>query len=250
MTRRTKIILALGLAVWNRPTNICLAVPLVLYVFRHHRPAFARFIALAAIPAGLLVAYSWRYWGSPFALGQGHEIGGFSGHVLTGLLGLLVSPNRGLFVFSPIFLFSFAYLLHIPRLLRDDSIYRYLAVSVVLLVLVYSKWSMWWGGHSFGYRLLVETVPPLLLILARAWDGFIARRTLTRLAFAVALLWSVSVHALGASFAPCGFNVEPNDIDQHTARLWDVGDGELARCAARLLATTPLAGAPDATGDR
>ena len=233
--------LALGLAVWNRPTNICLAAPLAVYVLLHHRPLFVRFAVLAAIPAALLAAYSLSFWGSLAALGQAHEVGGFSGHFWPGLLGLLFSPNRGLFVFSPIFVFAALGVWNRKAQRNDDPISLYLAFSVVALVLVYSKWSMWWGGHSFGYRLLIEAVPPLMLLLARAWEVALARRTLWRVAFAAALAWSVYVHALGATYSPRGFNLQPNDVDQHTERLWDVRAGELARCTARLAAGAGVA---------
>src|SRR5207247_10839248 len=65
-----------------------------------------------------------------------------------GLAGLLVSPGRGLFVYSPVLLFS---LWGFLRMWRDGpAAFQPLAVGVVLVVLVVSKWFLWWGGHSWG----------------------------------------------------------------------------------------------------
>ena len=58
--------------------------------------------------------YSWEFWGTLMALGQGHSFAGTHGSHTThfhyplfkGMSGVLLSPGRGLFIFSPIFLFA------------------------------------------------------------------------------------------------------------------------------------------------
>ena len=105
----------LGLAVFNRPTNILLALPATVYVLWSHPRQLGRFLAAAALPAIFMAWYSWAYWGSLLALGQGQGVmagtpGAHANHfnypILKGMAGVLFSPGRGLFVFSPIFLFA------------------------------------------------------------------------------------------------------------------------------------------------
>jgi hypothetical protein len=146
--------LLLGLAAVTRPTNALIAVPLGIYVFRYRHSTFS-FAALGFVPVLLQSLYAWVYWGSPFSLGQGNpipQVANFGGNPFIGLAGLLVSPSRGLLVFSPIFLFSAVGAVDAWRRRRDEPLYRYFAIGTALLPLVYAKWSIWWGGHTFGYR--------------------------------------------------------------------------------------------------
>jgi hypothetical protein len=229
--------LLLGLAVVTRPTNIVIAGALALYVFRHERRALPGFVALAAIPAALLAWYSWTYWGSPLALGQGQGLSGFTAkEPLIAAVGLLLSPNRGLLVFSPIFLFSVGYAIYLVRRRAGPPLLHYLIWSSVLLYALYTLWSDWAGGHAYGYRYMIELVPGLMLVLAECWPRFIQPRPAMRAAFMVAMVASIYCSGIGANAAPCGFDDEPNNIDMHHERLWDVADGEIARCTRQEVA--------------
>jgi hypothetical protein len=229
--------LLLGLAVATRPTNIVIALALAVYVFRHERRAFPVFAALAGIPAALTAWYSWAYWGTPLALGQGQGLNGFTAsEPLIAAAGLLVSPNRGLLVFSPIFLFSLGYSVYLVRRRTGPPLLHYLIWSSALLYGLYTMWGDWAGGHTYGYRYLIELVPGLMLVLAACWPRFILPRPAMRLAFMLALVFSIYVNGLGADAAPCGFDDEPNNVDAHHERLWDIANGEIARCTRQELA--------------
>lgn len=215
--------LLLALAVAARPTNIVFALPLVLYVWRHRRRSLPLFIVLAGAVALLVAVYSAAYLGKPLAFGQAYRGMGFSGNVVTGLAGLLVSPSRGLFVFTPILLFSLAGGFLAWRREREP-LYRHLTVGALFHLALYASWPMWWGGVSFGYRLLLELIPVLILLLAVAWKHVIVKRPALRAAFGVVLVFSLYVQYLGSYRYPSEFN---QNIDLETARLWDVRDSEL-----------------------
>lgn len=243
LTRRPGMValagLLLGLAVTMRPTTLLILAALALYVLRQHRAAFAAFAALAAIPLALLGWYSWVYWGTPLALGQGQGIA----EVLSSpgpapavaFVGLLLSPNRGLLVFSPMLAFSLlgaAYLLHRRR---GPAVLPYLVWASLAEYGLYMLWPNWWGGHTYGYRFLIDVLPALMIALGACWADLIAPRAWVRGLFTLALLASIYVHGLGATAAPCGFDTDPDNIDDDSARLWDVAHGEIARCTAREL---------------
>ena len=62
-----------------------------------------------AAAAVILAWYNFSRFGSPFDTGYHFTEGeGFSTRVLTGLHGLLLSPYRGVFWFTPLFLASLA----------------------------------------------------------------------------------------------------------------------------------------------
>jgi hypothetical protein len=113
-----------------------------------------------------------------------------------GLAGLLISPSRGLLVFSPILGLAFWGMVEIWRSAEWRSM-RPLTLGVLAMMALQCKWFDWWGGWTFGYRPWLDVVPFLALFIVPALEP--ALRTLPRQAlFAVALGWSVFVQALGA----------------------------------------------------
>ncbi len=225
--------LALALAVVNRPTNALIAVPLALYVLRYERRRALAFAGLAILPAFFHLWYAKTYWGSALSLAQEVPQGNFGGHFWSGLAGVLVSPSRGLLVFSPIFLFAIPAALLTLRPLPPgrERLPRYLLVGVAATVALYARWSMWWGGHSFGYRLVTELAPLLIVLIAGFWPVAEKSRAAVR-AFALLLAFSIYVQFLGAMVFPSGFN---NEIDTQPARLWRVRHSEIDLSTRKLV---------------
>jgi hypothetical protein len=113
-----------------------------------------------------------------------------------GLPGLLVSPSRGLLLFSPFLGFALwgGWLVwkgEAWRLLRPVS------AAFALLLLLSSLWFDWWGGHSFGCRLIADLMPLLALLLLPALEK-IEPQPLLRRAYYGLLIYSVGVQLLGA----------------------------------------------------
>ena len=74
------------------------------YVLRGSLPSLLLFTLAVAIPAAILLTYNTLRSGNP--LDTGYDLTLFSPNILLGLYKLLFSPLRGLFVYSPILLFS------------------------------------------------------------------------------------------------------------------------------------------------
>ena len=131
--------LALSLAVVNRPANLVLVLPLAAYVLWQRRSAALPFVGLGLVPLALRAVYAWVFWGSPFSQAQADpfpHVAHFGGNPFVGLAGLLVSPSRGLFVFSPVFLFSLRALPPVIRRRREDPIAFGLALGAASLLLL------------------------------------------------------------------------------------------------------------------
>jgi hypothetical protein len=173
-----------------------MSLPVAGYLALVHRRQLLLFAAAAAAPVAFQLWYNVNYLGDPFWTQISLDAHHWRGRLRNTLPGLLASPSRGLFVYSPIFAFS---LVGIALACRrgGDGIVRAIALGWVLVLAVYSRWWEWWGGACYGPRMLADLAPVLafaihpcvpLLERVRAW----------RLAFAVALGWSVCAHAAGA----------------------------------------------------
>ncbi len=225
-----------GMAVFNRPANFVFAFPAAVYVLWLYPRRLTWFLLAAGVPAVFMAWYSLEFWGSLMALGQGHRFAGTHGPHIThfhyplfkGMSGVLLSPGRGLFIFSPIFLFAVPMFLYAfwPRS-KLRPIYVLLAVGALADLILFSRWSVWWGGWSFGYRMLLEMLPALCIFLALTWERWIALRLWRRALFLLAALVSLYIQFLGAWFFPSDWNGRVN-IDGNPDRNWDWRDSELA----------------------
>jgi hypothetical protein len=194
----------LGTAVIIRPLNVLIALPIAAYMLHQHRDRFFRFLLACAPPLLLLAAYNFYYFGSPFSTGFGNPVVGTSGKLLfrfdtplhEGLLGVLVSPARGLFIYSPIFLVSFVSMILVWRQ-TGHLLLKYLSLAPILLILLISKWWSWWGGWCYGPRLLADITPILCLFLVPFFEQF-GRKALLKYAIAGLAVVSISMHTLGA----------------------------------------------------
>ena len=91
----------------------------------------------------------------------------FTGAFASGLPGILFSPGRGLFFYSPILLLAIPGVYFWFRQSSSVSriVYLIAALFAAAHILLYSQWPMWWGGHCFGPRLLTDITPCLARIL-------------------------------------------------------------------------------------
>jgi len=182
----------------------------------------------------LLVA-QWRWFGHPLGamplLEQLHPdvhavTGSLSREPWIGAAGLLLSPNRGLLVFSPIVIVGLIGIVSALRGLRDYGLGWAFAGCAVLYV-GYSSYTVWWGGHSYGPRYLLDFVLFLAAPAAIALEGLLRGRAV-RAFCAVLLAWSIVAAGTGAFFAD-DWNTSPSEVDRNHERLWDWRDIQIVR---------------------
>lgn len=144
-------------------------------------------------------------------------------------LGLLVSPSRGLLVFSPIVIVALVAMVVVLARRRGPADLTWLAAAVGIQFAVYSAYSVWWAGHTFGPRYLMDVLVLLTPFGAIGAAAAAARRPTRWLAIG-ALAWSICVSALGAFVYPHErWNTSPADVDRHHERLWEWRDSQLPR---------------------
>lgn len=219
----------LGMAVWNRLPNASFALSVSFYMAICRPRDLPWLIVGGAVPALAMLGYSWSHWGSIWALGEGHPMSLFSGALLPNLAGTLLSPNRGFFVFTPVFLLALPMLWTVLIAPRRWPLLFALSLGALGILLVHSFWSVWWGGECFGYRLLTEMVPVWIILLALSWERWIVRSRAGVLVFATLAVLSLYIHFLGAVYYPSGWNTAPRSIDEDPSRAWDYHDTEVGR---------------------
>ena len=203
---------AFGMAIFCRPTVGVLLVGIAgwLLVSREYRLALG-LCAGAAGPILALMAYNGYYAGSSLSGGyaEGATMSAWSTPLWIGLLGLTVSPSRGLLFFTPAVVVS---VYGASRLIRNrtelcDANRRVLIgamLGAVGTVILFAKWHAWWGGWSYGPRYLTEIMPIVCLLFCLGYLGLSSvwsRRTAVGL-----VILSVGIHFVGVVGYEDGWN--------------------------------------------
>jgi hypothetical protein len=210
------------------------AVPIIVvtaYILIWRRELFLTYAVTGLGWLALFVAYSYYHFGqllpNYYRLGNELNARAFG----AGLLGNLVSPSRGVLVFVPFLLFVVYLLIRYWRSVSTRLALLSLA-AILMHVVLASSFPIWWGGFSFGPRLLTDAVPWFVLL---AIIGLKAALPILRgpefVAGALLLALSIGINGRGAmSEATAMWNVRPASVDDHPERLWDWRDPQfLAR---------------------
>jgi hypothetical protein len=212
-----------------------------------------RFSAAAALTG--LTGVLYNYWlfnnavgGAPFRTGYWVEelgtSGMFTGSLPVGLAGLTVSPSRGILVYSPIVVAAVYGAMRAWRtpldsnktpapLGRADAILlvRYSSLAALAILLTYSKFIVWWGGHGYGPRYLTDAMPflgPMFALGLSPIFGRASRARAGQIAVIAALTYSIGIQAIGAFCWPSSWTL--NDNPPYRYRLWDWRESDIELC--------------------
>ena len=141
------------------------ALLFTLYVLIEYRSAIWRWLGWAIPPALLAMIYNAIYNGSPFVFGYQE---GFTQTMawlrVDGIIGLFLSPSRGLFIYSPFLVFAI-YGAWLARREWARLFYFCAAINFVLSAYILSMFQNWDGGWGYGSRLLVDVLPYIAFLL-------------------------------------------------------------------------------------
>jgi hypothetical protein len=225
-----------------RPTNLALVPALALALaWRSARPMhYVRVFALPAVGAALITAYNFAVF---------HQLtGGYSGRLgrrfLEGLPGILLSPGRGLLIYTPLAIFALAVFAPRARESRNQHLPLVIAASVFCLlhIGIIAAWPNWWGGYCWGPRLLAELSAPVIILIAVGLPA-ISRKGF-KTAFAATAVYCFLIQALGVYCYPKGhWDHLPVSVNgrAHYERLWNWADNPVIRTARGGIAWEPYA---------
>lgn len=212
--------LPLALALTVRHADIALVAALGAGIALRWPRRVLFLVSWSVPPVAVMAAYQWFYFGSPLRHGfSGAVAGRFTAPWGEGLLGLLVSPAKGLFVFTPLALVALVGWARAWRGAR--ALAATLGVGVVAHWLLMGRWAEWHGGASFGPRLMTDALPLLFLFLP---EGLAAAGRLGALCAAL----SVAVQALGVLAYDLRWErVHQRDTAAVERSLWSVAQSPL-----------------------
>jgi hypothetical protein len=220
--------LTLAFAMVVRPTNLIVFVAVCLYLITIQNRRLWIFIA-AAIPVfALFVAWAWSVYGVPIAPYYWPHRPGSNSLALhrsffEALIGNLISPGRGLFVYVPVYLLSIFSMFQRP----SDSAFARLRPFVIGILVTHwiliSTFEDWWAGWAFGPRYFSDVTPLFVFLLIPMFRQ--GRFKQLRTVLFVLSLASVAIQYGGANRqADYDWNRTPVSVDQNPKRVWDWSD--------------------------
>lgn len=217
-----------------RPTNILSLVFIAIYVFFQYRHYILKFFLWSlpiAIPFFFFNVSLYHTLLPGYYLPN--RIGG-SSRFFEALVGNLISPARGLFVFSPVLLLSLWGIVVKIRRRQFEKLDFTLLGIIILHWIVISSHPNWWGGWSIGPRYFSEMTPYfiyfLLPVLATI-PGLKGFKKVCMVSFLCILMFlSGFIHYKSSRHvAVWHWNKKPVNIDDNPERLWDWKDLQFLR---------------------
>ncbi len=180
----------------NRPPDVLIAGSFILFIIGSRRRKSLWLLAGAAVPLVALLYYNLEFIGhvaGGYALGKApSEI--FFRRDWSGVLAMLVSPTRGLLVFTPFLIFIPVGLIQRLRTPGTKWLAVALSLAAVAQIILYSQ-TDWRAGVSWGPRYLTDLLPIFVWMLAPAPPIL---RPLARGLLIMAMVVSVGVQTVGA----------------------------------------------------
>jgi hypothetical protein len=224
--------LPVALSYTVRPTDALFVAIFTAYVAVRHRRYLGWYLLAAAPVAAAFIAYDGSVYHALFSPYYRSDLVGFYpqnwSRMAMAMAGNLVSPSRGLLVFTPVFLFA---IVSLARGKWKTPLALWLAVLAIGHWLVVSAYvGNWWAGHSYGPRFFTDITPIFVLALIPYFENWDEMARVARGLFVVLALLGMAIHLRGGwSTAVYQWNVDPVNIDAHPERNWDWSDPQFLR---------------------
>ena len=222
--RTIAVALLVGLIACNRPPDVVLAAALGCYgLLWAGRRRAVLLTAVAALPMLLVLFYNLH---TADNIGGGYGVIGkakfFQHPLLPGIGGLLISPTKGLFLFSPFLLVAILIWRHLPRDREEQALTLAMIGGVVIQIVLYAK-TDWRGGLSWGPRYMTDLLPLLFWMIVPV---VAALRSVGRVLFVIAVGISIILEAIGAfTYTPSIdlpiYAADPNVSEHNMRAAWE-----------------------------
>ncbi len=238
--------LPLAMAYVTRPTYAVHILLMSGYVFVYERKSFVRYVLLGFGVAALFVLFSLQIYGHflPPYYSQGRIL---FRNFFQALAANVVSPNRGLFIFTPIFLGSVYGMYTAFRYpTKVSPLFRLFSIMAIAHWMIVSTTRNWWAGATVGPRYFCDVLPILILLLIPAREGLgqnpVKVRRILYFMFSVFVAWSLFVqYRTVTSMELIRWNSFPAGLKQHPERIWDWNDMQIFRSSSPVRNETPEA---------
>jgi len=163
-----------GLFIFNRPSDALLVIPIVLYVLWYYLTKTGYYFLSGFITGLPFLIYNMVFFHNPLG-GYSQVISRlmFDTTTLSNFIGLLIAPNKGLFVFSPVLLFAIiGYWLIKNSQKPFHRVVLWSILPIALTMLIYASFDDWMGGNLYGPRYLTSLLPYLMIGVCIFLDDF------------------------------------------------------------------------------
>lgn len=189
-------------AFFCRPTTAIFIFLIMAYLFIKDRTDFFK-SALASLPClAALIFFSIKVYHYVYPSNYDFKFAvyGYTNFKWEALYGHLLSPSRGLLVYSPFLIVSILGIFIFLKKTRKDLLLWAMFTGFVFHLYLLSTWELWWGGGGFGNRLLSDSYPSLVFITIIVFQYFVAIKSRFGRCFLFSLftllgLFSIYVHS-------------------------------------------------------
>lgn len=221
-----------GLAILSRPTAalaFALVLVLMLVKIRNIKNYIKSNIFVFAGIALNILFFLW--YNNKYYIGIQNQ--GYSSQIFSSwlspfpisLIGVWLSPSKGILVYSPIFIFSFVgFYIAMKKGVEENSQYLIYFLVVVLHTLIISFWKHWYGGYSFGYRMSSDIIPYLILLMVPFLNSSFYEKYQKLFLFLFTI--SVFVQIFGIIFFDGIWHAAYDRGFRDTSWLWSLKDSE------------------------
>jgi hypothetical protein len=201
----------LGFALVTKITSLLIAVVVVFYLLAACRKRTTlRDLVLFFCPpflafAGIQAWHNFIRYGDIWQFGYGAGWGalGFATPLYVGLWGLLVSPGKSFFLYTPLAILS---VLSFKSFFRKNKAEALLFLSIVIIyTLPHARWCLWAGDWAWGPRFLLVIVPYVILLCGSYFEEWGRKPRLAQKAAYCLIALSLGMQALGSAIHPYSF---------------------------------------------
>ncbi len=196
-----------------RPTYSIQIIIVSIYIFMRHRKIIVPYILTGTVWLSGFIFYSWYNYGK--LLPSYYQSNRLSiSNFWVAFSGNLISPSRGILVFCPIIVFVIYTLIKYWKHLKCKGLVVVSISICTLHLLTISCFPNWYGGSSYGPRLMTDVLPWLILLSILGLHALIVDKDkcisgsslklchvvfkLETIAVVILIIMSVSIHSVGA----------------------------------------------------
>ncbi|MBN3891027.1 MAG: glycosyltransferase family 39 protein [Nostoc sp. JL31] len=167
---------------------------------------------------------------------------------ITASLGTLISPSRGLLLYSPIVLYSLpgVYQVFKLRFTKDEKLIGSMTIASIILLSSYGFYTVWWAGYSYGPRFMVDIIPIFCYLISYFFANRASKKLKSRkisainyLVFTTLIAFSTLTQLVGAFGANPArmWDTIPLNINkyEYQHRLWSLKDSQIERHAQAVI---------------
>jgi len=221
-----------------RPNNSLSVILTSLYVLINHRKYFVHYLLTAGIVAIPFIVSNWITYEAilpPYFFQLFNKLAATPAGFFEAFAGTMISPARGLFIFTPLYLFAI-YGIYIEFKNGSFTLYdlqTYLLAIIIGHWLVVSSFADWDGSWSIGPRYFVDITPYLFFFIIpvfRDYQRIFSNKTLKYAFVSLAVASTLIQFRCATSIYPFLWNSYPVTYpDGATYRDWDWSDLQFLR---------------------